>query len=198
MAEYDYDKVTDLFTLDGHPVPPPAFSPESGWAWECWQAAHELPDDFWHGADYDPQQLWREYHADWAGYVEWHGSEDSADSAADDYLDREYRCANCGGEPHDDDGCLLGYEPELAPEGTGEFAIIDWPHYQGYDVCRFAREADGDEDEEIWVLAGVMLVPGAEEGFYAPVGDLGDEKMLTIAQCRALAEKIKTGCLIGD
>lgn len=104
-ARYTYDDVTDLFYLDGHPVQPPGFSPESGDAWEDWRIAHDLDELVWESCslpDNGPG-LWRRYHYREVGYVTWDGtSDDAADSQVDDLDDASpddiEPCAECGRE----------------------------------------------------------------------------------------------------
>ncbi|MDA8320714.1 MAG: hypothetical protein M0030_13030, partial [Actinomycetota bacterium] len=106
-----------------------------------------------------------------------------------------HQCAACwwepGGEPHDDDSCE--YEPDLPAERTGEYAILDWPHYEWMHECRFSGDAGDDGDDQRWVLAEYTIKPGAEEGFYDNLCE-----PTTIAECRKLAEEIDIGRMIGD
>lgn len=56
---------------------------------------------------------------------------------------------------------------------------------------------ENEPDDRQWVLAEVMIKPGAEEGFYEPVDDLGDDKMLTAGECRNLADQMGAFALVG-
>jgi hypothetical protein len=122
-------------------------------------------------------------------FVSWHGSEDAADSEADDL---DLPCGVCGWEPdegsHDDDDHEFEPGPRWSP--TGEFGIYG----EGVDGYRvYPDDALEDADEPVWCL-GAVETDGTPEWRY---NDLVSDVTLADAVKAARERDVSLGAMLG-